>query len=49
MKKLRFVLTFWTLLCFSAIGALAQTSNIVRTDLSQLEVDRIIQTFTRNE
>lgn len=36
--------------CFSAIGATAQqTSNVVRTDLSQAEIDKIIQKFTENE
>ena len=35
-----------TILCFSAIGAFAQTSNIIKKDLSQAEIDRIVQNLT---
>ena len=37
------------MLCFSAIGAFAQTSNIIKKDLSQTEIDRIVKTFISNE
>ena len=49
MKKARIGLFSLIVLCFSIVGALAQTSNIVKTDLSQAEIDRIIKTFTANE
>ena len=41
MKKLSFIaLQLSIILLFSALGALAQTSNIVKTDLSQTEIDQ---------
>lgn len=47
MKK---IISFSLLvLCFSVLTAFAQTSNIVKKDLSQAEVDRIIKAFTANE
>lgn len=46
MKKTLFVLI---ILCFSMIIASAQTSTIVKTNLSQAETDRIVKTFTDNE
>lgn len=50
MKKLSFIaLQLTIILLFSALGALAQTSNIVKTDLSQTEIDRIVKGFTQNE
>ncbi len=46
MKKAQiFIIIF----CLSAVSALAQTSNVVKTDLSQTEIDRIIKKFTDNE
>ncbi len=35
--------------CFSILSVFAQTSNIVKTNLSQTEIDRIIKTFAANE
>jgi hypothetical protein len=51
MKNTRIILFSLLVFCFSAIGAAAQqaTSNIVKTDLSQTEIDRIIKKFTANE
>lgn len=50
MKKTRIILFSVFVFCFSAIGGLAQqTSNVVRTDLSQTEIDKIIKKFTENE
>ena len=36
-------------LCFAAAGAFAQASNIVKTDVSAAEIDRIVKAFTTNE
>jgi hypothetical protein len=47
MKKI-FALSL-IIFCFSVLSAFAQTSNIVRQDLSQTEIDRIIKKFTENE
>ena len=49
MKKAKIILFGLAILCFTAFGALAQTSNIVKKDLSQAEIDRIVKTFTTNE
>lgn len=49
MKQTRVILFGLIVFCFSAIFASAQTSNIVKTNLSQTEIDRIIKTFTANE
>lgn len=47
MKKAQI---FLVVLCLSVVSVFAQqTSNIVKTDLSQTEIDRIIKTFTENE
>ena len=35
--------------CLSVLSVAAQTSNIVRQDLSQAEIDRIVKKFTENE
>lgn len=35
--------------CFSILSAFAQTSNVVRQDLSQAEIDRIIKKVSENE
>ena len=47
MKKLLFLALI--VLCFSPGAAFAQTSNIVKTDLSQAEINRIVKKFTQNE
>lgn len=50
MKKTRIILFSLLVFCFSAIGVLAQpTSTVVRADLSQTEIDKIIKKFTENE
>ncbi len=49
MKKARILLFTLTILCVSFAGAIAQNSKIVRTDLSQAEIDRIVKAFTANE
>lgn len=50
MKKTRIILFSLFILCFSAIGALAQeTSSVVKTDLTQAEIDKIIKNFSENE
>ncbi len=49
MMKTKIILFGLLMLCFSAIGVFAQTSNITRKDLSQAEIDRIIKTVTANE
>jgi len=49
MNRAKIILFGLLVLCFSAIGAVAQTSNIVKKDLSQAEIDRIVKAFTANE
>lgn len=49
MKKAQIILIGLVVLCFSAIFASAQTSTIVKTNLSQTEIDRIVKTFAANE
>jgi hypothetical protein len=50
MKKPKIILFAILTLCFSALGALAQqNTNIVKKDLSQAEIDRIVKTFTSKE
>lgn len=49
MKKARILLFVLTIFCFSALTSFAQTSNIVKTSLSQPEIDKIIKKFTDNE
>ena len=50
MKKTRIILFSLFVFCLSAIGALAQEpSKIVRTDLNQAEIDKIIKKFSENE
>jgi outer membrane lipoprotein-sorting protein len=49
MKKARILLLTLTILCVSFAGATAQNSKIVKTDLSQAEIDRIVKAFTANE
>lgn len=49
MKRTKIILFGLLILCVSAIGAFAQTSSIVKKDLSQAEIDRIVKKFTENE
>ena len=49
MKKAKIILFGLLLLCFTTFAAFAQTSGIVKKDLSQTEIDRIVKSFTENE
>lgn len=49
MKKVRILLFLWSVLCVSVSAVSAQNSNIVKADLSQAEIDRIVKSFTANE
>ena len=49
MIKTKIILFGLLVLCISSLGAFAQTSNIVKKDLSQTEIDRIVKAFTANE
>ena len=50
MKNIQFITLFSIILLFSAFGTVVgQTSNIVKTDLSQAEIDKIVKKFTQNE
>lgn len=49
MKKAKIILFGLVVLCAATIGGFAQTSNIVKKDLSPAEVDRIVKAFTANE
>ena len=49
MKRLQIFLYVFAVLCFSAMGISAQTSNIVKQDLSPAEIARIVKKFTDNE
>ncbi|MBA3786794.1 MAG: hypothetical protein H0X15_14870 [Acidobacteria bacterium] len=49
MKKARILLFVLTVFCLSILPAFAQTSNIVKSDLSQAEIDNIVKKFTVNE
>ena len=48
MKRTKIILFALLVLCVSA-SAFAQNANIVKKDLSQAEIDRIIKAFTANE
>ncbi len=49
MKRTKIILFALIILSLSANGTFAQSSNIVKKDLSQAEIDRIIKTFTSKE
>lgn len=49
MKRVRSLLFILTILCLTISSVFAQTSNIVKTNLSAAEIDRIIKTFTSKE
>ncbi len=49
MKRAKIILFGLAILCFSATSGFAQTSNIIKKDLSQSEIDRIVKAFTANE
>jgi hypothetical protein len=47
MKKLLSLIL--VLVCLSVVSAFGQASSVVKTDLSQAEIDRIVKKFTQNE
>jgi hypothetical protein len=47
MKKI-FAASF-IILCFSALSVFAQTSNLVKKELTQTEIDQIVKKFSENE
>ncbi|CAN5142129.1 hypothetical protein BH20ACI1_BH20ACI1_12480 [soil metagenome] len=49
MYKTRIIIFGLLILCFSAIGIFAQESPIVKTEMSQAEIDRIVKNFTAKE
>ena len=49
MKRIKIIAFSLTILCFLAIGTFAQNSKIVKTNLSQAEIDRIVKSFTAKE
>ena len=49
MKRTKIILFAVLVACFAAAGALAQDANIVKKDLSQAEIDRIVKAFTAKE
>lgn len=49
MKRTRILLFGLIILCFSAIGAVAQESKIVKAEMSRAEIDRIVKAFTAKE
>ncbi len=49
MKKAKIILSGLFVLCAAANGAWAQTSTVVRKDLSPADIDRIVKTFTQHE
>lgn len=49
MKKAQIFLMIFCLSVISAFAQTAQTSNVVTTNLSQAEIDRIVKAFSENE
>jgi hypothetical protein len=49
MKRAKLLLIALVISSLSAIGVFAQNSKIVKTDLNQAEIDRIVKAFTANE
>ncbi len=49
MKRLQIFLYILVVFCVAAIGVSAQASKIVKSDMSQTEIDRIVKKFTDNE
>lgn len=49
MKRIQIIAFCALVLCLSTLGAAAQTSKVVPTNLSQAEIDRIIKSFTGKE
>jgi len=49
MKRIKIIAFSLTVLWFSVMGAFAQNSNIVKTNLNRAEIDRIVKNFTAKE
>lgn len=49
MKKKQSVLLSLIIFCLASLSGFAQTSNIVKSDMSQAEIDRIVQNFIKHE
>ena len=49
MKRIKVILGVLIVLSMSAIGAFAQTSNVVKKELSQADINRIVKAFSANE
>ena len=49
MKRTKILLFGLIVVCFSAISGFAQESKIVKTEMSQAEIDRIVKAFTAKE
>ena len=49
MRRTKIILFGLLILSLSTIGTFAQNSNIVKANLSQAEIDRIVQSFTSKE
>ncbi len=49
MKRTKILLFGLIVLCLSAMGGFAQESKIVKTAMSQAEIDRIVKAFTTKE
>lgn len=49
MKRTNIILHSLMIFCLASTGVFAQTSNLVKKDLSQTEIERIVKTFTANE
>lgn len=49
MKRIKIIAFCLMIVCFAALGTMAQTSKITKTNLSQAEIDRIVKNFTSNE
>ncbi len=49
MQKTKIILLGLFIFCLTSISVFGQTSNIVKKNLSQAEIDRVVRTFTANE
>lgn len=49
MKRIKIIVFCLSVLCLSALGVAGQNSKVVKTNLSQTEIDRIVRTFTAKE
>lgn len=49
MQRTKIILFSLIIFCLSTFSAFAQSSNLVKKDLSQAEIERIVKAFTANE